>query len=232
MQWRRRHADPHAGATLTESSVRGRCRRGVESVTISFALSVAGRATRNARRGSRHGWKNWLLRRMDTVDAGVVAAGEASGRRRANWRKQIGSYWRGWPCLQIALATAPVSGSTPTPSAAASAPYPLPSIAVELLQASTTKRRYRQPGEPDFRDQALVARMLRVANSSFYGLQAGWGRSRTRSSCSACAVCARWPPHAAVTGSLKVDSHSGSICATGAIRLPSRCALSVARAPA
>lgn len=83
-----------AGATLTESSVESLRRRGVESVTISFALSVAeeGDPEREARIAAR---LKRLLRRMDTVDAGVVAAGEASGKATRELAEQIGSYWRG-----------------------------------------------------------------------------------------------------------------------------------------
>lgn len=86
----------------------------------------------------------------------------------------------------------------------------LPSIAVELLQSIDDENADTDSlASKISRDQALVARMLRVANSSFYGLQGRVGSIQDAIVVLGLRSVRTLATAAAVTGSLKVDSHSG-----------------------
>ena len=70
----------------------------------------------------------------------------------------------------------------------------LPTVVIELLQSMDNEDAdTRQLAGKLARDQALSAKVLRVANSSFYGLRGKVDSIGAPSSCSACTACVHWP---------------------------------------
>lgn len=86
----------------------------------------------------------------------------------------------------------------------------LPTIVVELLQSIDDDDADTDLlAEKISRDQALVAKMLRVANSSFYGLQGRVGSIQDAIVVLGLRGVRTLATAAAITGCLKADSHGG-----------------------